>query len=382
MTCEEDIYLSECSERKINAFNRGIVINDVPFHFLCYRSKPSVSSYVDAMLPPIGVGLGYGNGSGMDVKTENAATVASTAVAVKAAEAVSFPFLQNSVPNGNLPRGLSFYEPNSASMAQASKSTGADVFSGMNLSMQAFNNTTATASSAAVASHIKEEPNSLQAPHFNMPCFNYNLKHVIPTCNPSTFSTQDPYQTLCSTSRQLAHSGSGQTQLWQFLLELLSDARHQEVITWEGTQGEFKLVDPDEVARKWGERKSKPNMNYDKMSRALRYYYDKNIMAKVHGKRYAYKFDFQGIAAAIQPQTPSSTSTDYLAVNRLPQEFMQGPWSNYRSLIQPGFQPGTTLFTPSSMGYGSFSTTNNTSLPTRNFPLYGSNMSNYSKCAF
>lgn len=66
------------------------------------------------------------------------------------------------------------------------------------------------------------------------------------------------------------------------------------MITWEGTQGEFKLVDPDEVARKWGERKSKPNMNYDKMSRALRYYYDKNIMAKVHGKRYAYKFDFQG----------------------------------------------------------------------------------------
>ena len=34
-----------------------------------------------------------------------------------------------------------------------------------------------------------------------------------------------------------------------------------------------------------------------------RYYYDKNIMTKVHGKRYAYKFDFQGLAAATQPQT-------------------------------------------------------------------------------
>lgn len=41
-------------------------------------------------------------------------------------------------------------------------------------------------------------------------------------------------------------------------------------ITWEGTNGEFKLTDPDEVARRWGERKSKPNMNYDKLSRALR----------------------------------------------------------------------------------------------------------------
>ena len=31
------------------------------------------------------------------------------------------------------------------------------------------------------------------------------------------------------------------------------------------------MVDPDDVARRWGERKSKPNMNYDKLSRALRY---------------------------------------------------------------------------------------------------------------
>lgn len=104
--------------------------------------------------------------------------------------------------------------------------------------------------------------------------------------------------------------GSGQIQLWQFLLELLSDSRNAPSITWEGTNGEFKLIDPDEVARKWGERKSKPNMNYDKLSRALRYYYDKNIMTKVHGKRYAYKFDFAGLAHAMQPQ--SSTENAYI----------------------------------------------------------------------
>ncbi|KAL5961499.1 Protein FEV [Taenia solium] len=74
--------------------------------------------------------------------------------------------------------------------------------------------------------------------------------------------------------------GSGQIQLWQFLLELLADSRNLACITWEGTNGEFKLVNPDDVARRWGERKSKPNMNYDKLSRALRYYYDKNIMSK------------------------------------------------------------------------------------------------------
>ncbi|PSN37182.1 DNA-binding protein D-ETS-3 [Blattella germanica] len=72
------------------------------------------------------------------------------------------------------------------------------------------------------------------------------------------------------TSSRLASSGSGQIQLWQFLLELLSDSSNANCITWEGTNGEFKLTDPDEVARRWGERKSKPNMNYDKLSRALR----------------------------------------------------------------------------------------------------------------
>ncbi|XP_022650058.1 ETS domain-containing transcription factor ets-5-like [Varroa jacobsoni] len=96
----------------------------------------------------------------------------------------------------------------------------------------------------------------------------------------------------------------GQIQLWQFLLELLSDPpSHGHCIAWEGQNGEFKLTDPDEVARRWGERKSKPNMNYDKLSRALRYYYDKNIMSKVHGKRYAYKFDFAGLSAAQQQQS-------------------------------------------------------------------------------
>nr|VZI00001.1 unnamed protein product [Spirometra erinaceieuropaei] len=101
------------------------------------------------------------------------------------------------------------------------------------------------------------------------------------------------------------HARSGQIQLWQFLLELLSDTRNIHHIAWEGTEGEFRLVDPDEVARKWGERKSKPNMNYDKLSRALRYYYDKNIMSKVHGKRYAYKFDFAGLTQAIHPSGTS-----------------------------------------------------------------------------
>ncbi|XP_076358014.1 retroviral integration site protein Fli-1 homolog isoform X6 [Tachypleus tridentatus] len=129
--------------------------------------------------------------------------------------------------------------------------------------------------------------------------------------SPTPTQPQDPYQVFGPTSSRLASSGSGQIQLWQFLLELLSDSSNANCITWEGTNGEFKLTDPDEVARRWGERKSKPNMNYDKLSRALRYYYDKNIMTKVHGKRYAYKFDFQGLAQATQPTAADPTSYKY-----------------------------------------------------------------------
>uniref|UniRef100_A0A5F9D765 ETS proto-onco 1, transcription factor n=1 Tax=Oryctolagus cuniculus TaxID=9986 RepID=A0A5F9D765_RABIT len=86
------------------------------------------------------------------------------------------------------------------------------------------------------------------------------------------------------------YTGSGPIQLWQFLLELLTDKSCQSFISWTGDGWEFKLSDPDEVARRWGKRKNKPKMNYEKLSRGLRYYYDKNIIHKTAGKRYVYRF--------------------------------------------------------------------------------------------
>ncbi|KAM4564938.1 protein c-ets-2-A-like [Fundulus diaphanus] len=93
------------------------------------------------------------------------------------------------------------------------------------------------------------------------------------------------------------YTGSGPIQLWQFLLELLTDRSCQSCISWTGDGWEFKLTDPDEVALLWGKRKNKPKMNYEKLSRGLRYYYDKNIIRKTAGKRYVYRFvcNLQGL---------------------------------------------------------------------------------------
>ena len=78
--------------------------------------------------------------------------------------------------------------------------------------------------------------------------------------------------------------------LWQFLLELLLNEEYKEIITWTNEEGEFKLLNAEEVAKLWGLRKNKYNMNYDKLSRALRYYYDKNIIKKVLGQKFVYRF--------------------------------------------------------------------------------------------
>ncbi|KAH8407043.1 hypothetical protein KR222_004777, partial [Zaprionus bogoriensis] len=107
--------------------------------------------------------------------------------------------------------------------------------------------------------------------------------------NDSSESSPAPQSPSHHTS--IGSGNNGQVQLWQFLLEILTDSEHTDIIEWVGTDGEFKLSDPDRVARLWGEKKNKPAMNYEKLSRALRYYYDGDMISKVSGKRFAYKFD-------------------------------------------------------------------------------------------
>ncbi|KAF7490352.1 ETS domain-containing protein Elk-3 [Sarcoptes scabiei] len=116
-------------------------------------------------------------------------------------------------------------------------------------------------------------------------------------------SSDYPHHHHPNSQRDLVRRMETNITLWQFLLELLLNRQYENIITWTNNEGEFKLTNAEEVARLWGLRKNKLNMNYDKLSRALRYYYDKNIIKKVLGQKFVYKFVSYPDATKLDPSS-------------------------------------------------------------------------------
>jgi ETS factor family protein len=86
-------------------------------------------------------------------------------------------------------------------------------------------------------------------------------------------------------------------KLWEFIRDALKDPTTcPSVVRWEDpVQGVFRIVESEKLARLWGERKNNQKMTYEKLSRAMRTYYEKQILVPVpktglYPKKLVYKF--------------------------------------------------------------------------------------------
>ena len=91
----------------------------------------------------------------------------------------------------------------------------------------------------------------------------------------------------------LENSLKTRPQLFEFILDILSNPYLSSIMSWEGTDGQFVIIRPDHLAQLWGERNGRRNMTYQKFSRALRYYYHKKVLTKIRGQKYTYRFNLQ-----------------------------------------------------------------------------------------
>ncbi|KAK1802006.1 hypothetical protein P4O66_022236 [Electrophorus voltai] len=79
--------------------------------------------------------------------------------------------------------------------------------------------------------------------------------------------------------------------LWDYVYHLLLDSRYESYIRWEDPDAMvFRVVDPNGLARLWGNHKNRANMTYEKMSRALRHYYKLKIIKKELGQRLLFRW--------------------------------------------------------------------------------------------
>jgi len=122
---------------------------------------------------------------------------------------------------------------------------------------------------------------------------------------------------------RVMYEGKGPMQLWQLIISLLVEPPTSELesglVEWTKEQKYgFRILNPDKLARLWGVHKKKPAMNFDKLARSLRYYYDKSMLKKVPGKEntYAFTWDISEMLGYDPVNTPPVSGTMNVPVSR------------------------------------------------------------------
>nr|CAD7257313.1 unnamed protein product [Timema shepardi] len=120
--------------------------------------------------------------------------------------------------------------------------------------------------------------------------------NMFPPQSPTTLTTLTPFKASVkeekSNKEKLLISKKKCGRLWEFIRDLLLNQEYcPSLICWEDyEQGMFRFVHSEGVAKLWGTIKENPRMNYEKLSRAMRYYYKSKVLQPVLGRRLVYKF--------------------------------------------------------------------------------------------
>ncbi|XP_015197566.1 transcription factor ETV7 isoform X2 [Lepisosteus oculatus] len=162
-----------------------------------------------------------------------------------------------------------------------------------------------------------------------LPVFTFPGQHIHPApptvlrCKEEPLNLSNRVENPCSYSSSPLTEANGKIAdcrlLWDYVYQLLSDSRYEPYIRWEDRETMvFRVVDPNGLARLWGNHKNRANMTYEKMSRALRHYYKLNIIKKEPGQKLLFRFlktpeeIMQNRADRLeQPDSPEQNSPDY-----------------------------------------------------------------------
>ncbi|XP_078076506.1 ETS homologous factor [Mustelus asterias] len=110
-----------------------------------------------------------------------------------------------------------------------------------------------------------------------------------PVDAPDSQDMKQCVQSLRSNGKK--HTPRG-THLWEFIRDILLDSeKNSGLLKWENrSEGVFRFLKSEAVAQLWGKKKNNSSMTYEKLSRAMRYYYKREILERVDGRRLVYKF--------------------------------------------------------------------------------------------